>query len=147
MNIYVMHIFLILWLIAWDALSKYWASTMLVWAIPLIPNVLSLEYAQNTGIAFSIPLTWSLLKCITVILIFGIFWYYYREEKKKKSRLLDISYSFIFAGAIGNAWERIFIGHVTDMISLEYFAIFNLAASYISLGAAWIMYYYFRNKS
>jgi signal peptidase II len=80
-------------------------------------------------------------------LIFGIFLYYWKEEKKKNSRVLDISYALIFAGALGNAWERIFRGYVTDMISVEYFAIFNLADSYITLGAVLITYYYFKNKS
>ncbi|MCD5375479.1 signal peptidase II [Candidatus Gracilibacteria bacterium] len=139
--------FLILGLIFLDALSKYWAESILVGSLSLIPNILSLEYAENIGIAFSIPLTGMLLKTVTVILIFGIFWYYWKEEKKKDSKLLDISYSLIFAGAIGNAWERIFRSYVTDMISLEYFAIFNLADSYITLGAIGIIYYYLKNKS
>ena len=141
------YLFLILWLIGFDTFSKYWAEDILVWSISIVPQLVSFTYAQNTGIAFSIPLTWILLKVITVILIFGIFWYYQKEEKPKKSRVLDTSYYLIFAGAIGNAWERILRGYVTDMISVEYFAIFNLADSYITLGAAWIMYYYFRNKS
>ena len=139
--------FLILWLIFLDALSKYWAESILIWSLSLIPNILSLEYAENIGIAFSIPLTWMLLKTVTVILIFGIFWYYWKEEKKKDSKLLDISYSLIFAWAIWNAWERIFRSYVTDMISLEYFAIFNLADSYITLWAIGIIYYYLKNKS
>ena len=134
------YVFLILWLIGLDALSKYWAENILTWSLPLVPKLLSLEYAQNTGIAFSIPLTGILLKIITVILILGIFWYYWKEEKIKKSRLLNISYSLIFAGALGNAWERILKGYVTDMISLEHFAIFNLADSYISIGAALLLY-------
>jgi len=61
--------------------------------------------------------------------------------------ILNLSYSLIFAGALGNAWERIFKGYVTDMISVEHFAVFNLADSYISLGAAGIIYFYFKNKS
>jgi signal peptidase II len=138
---------LILWLIGLDVLTKYWAENILLWSLSIIPQILSLEYAQNIGIAFSIPLTWTPLKVITVILIFGIFLYYWKEEKKKDSKLINISYALIFAGAIGNAWERIFKSYVTDMISVEYFAIFNLADSYITLGAALIMYYYFKNKS
>jgi signal peptidase II len=80
-------------------------------------------------------------------LIFGIFWYYDKEERQKKSTLLNISYSLIFAGAIWNAWERIFREYVTDMISVNHFAIFNLADSYITIWAIGILYYYFRNKS
>ena len=141
------YILLILWLIWLDALSKHWATHTLEWTMSIIPNFLSLRYAENIGIAFSIPLTGTLLKIITVILIFGIFWYYEKEERQKKSTLLNISYSLIFAGAIWNAWERIFREYVTDMISVTHFAIFNLADSYITIWAIGILYYYFRNKS
>jgi lipoprotein signal peptidase len=82
-----------------------------------------------------------------VILIFGIFWYYWKQEKWKKSKILNISYALIFAGALWNAWERILRGYVTDMIWVEYFAIFNLADSYITLWAIGIIYYYYRYTS
>lgn len=141
------YIFFILWLISLDALSKYWAENILEKSISLIPNFLSLHYAQNIGIAFSIPLTWILLKVITVILIFGIFWYYWTQERLKKSRTLDIVYSLIFAGALGNAWERIFRWYVTDFISVEYFSIFNLADSYISIWAVILVWYYWKYKN
>jgi signal peptidase II len=143
----IKHILLILWLIGLDALSKFFAGNSLNTLIVIIPGFLSLEYAQNIGIAFSFPLTGTLLKIITVILIFWIFWYYWTQEKKRKSKILDISYSFVFAGALWNAWERIFREYVTDMISVEYFAIFNLADSYIFLWAIGLIYYYHKNKS
>ena len=138
---------LIIWLITLDAITKYWAENILSSQIIIIPWLLSLEYARNIGIAFSIPLTGTLLKIVTVILIFGIFWYYWKEEKNKKSSLINFSYTLIFSGALWNAWERIFRGYVTDMISVEYFAIFNLADSYITLWAIGIIYYYYRYTS
>ncbi len=134
-------------LICIDAYTKYWAENYLQGEVIILSNILSLFYAQNTGIAFSIPLSGMLLKIITVILIFGIFYYYWKEEKQKKSSLLDISYALIFAGALWNAWERIFQGYVVDFISLERFAVFNMADSYISIWAVWILYYYFRFTS
>jgi len=129
-----------------DFFTKFWAENILGREIHIIPNILSLQYVQNTGIAFSIPLSWIILKIITVILIFTIFWYYWTEEKKKKSQLLDFSYALIITWAIGNGWERVFNGYVVDMISLEYFAVFNLADSYICIGAIGIIYYYYKNK-
>ena len=140
-------LFISSWLIIIDAISKILAQNFWDTEIILIPNFLSLLYVQNTGIAFSIPLTGIALKVITVILIFGIFWYYWKEEKWKKSKVLNWSYSLIFAGALGNAWERIFIWYVTDFISVEYFAVFNLADSYITLWACGILWYYWKNKT
>ena len=144
MKIYIPLVFL---LISLDALSKHWAENILDGPITLIPEFLSLQFVKNIGIAFSLPLTWNLLKITTVILIFGIFYYYWKEEKTKKSRLLDMSYVLIFAGALWNAWERLFRWYVTDMISVEHFAIFNLADSYITLWAIGIIYYYSKYNS
>lgn len=144
MKIYILLILLLLFL---DTITKYWAENILVWSISITPNFLSFEFVKNIGIAFSIPLTGGLLKIVTVILIFGIFWYYWKEEKSKNSTLINISYSLIFAGAIWNAWERIFKWYVVDMISVEHFAVFNLADSYITLWAIGIIYYYYKYNS
>lgn len=141
------YLLIIPWLLILDTFTKFWAENSVVQEnIMIIPWLLSFEYAQNIGIAFSIPITWWFLKVLTLILIFGIFWYYFTEERSKKNSLLDMSYALIFAGALWNGWERIFRWYVTDFISLEYFAIFNLADSYITLWALWIIWYYFQNK-
>lgn len=112
----------------------------------IIPNILSLAYIQNPGIAFSIPFTGNILKVTTVILIFGIILYYFLEERKRSSKLIDLSFAMIIAWALGNAWERIHNWYVTDFISLEYFAIFNFADAYISLWALWVIIYYIKHK-
>jgi signal peptidase II len=132
-------------LIILDGISKFLADAYLENQLILIPNFLSLEYYQNPGIAFSFPLTGIALKIITCILIFGIIWYYMTQEKQKKSPILDSAYTLILAGALWNAWERIFRGYVTDMISVEHFAIFNFADSYISLWAMVLLYFYWKH--
>lgn len=130
-------------LIILDAVTKYYATRVFQDEFVIFKNLLSFVYAENIGIAFSIPITGLFLKILTVILIFWIFCYYWREERSKNSQLLDISFALIFAGALGNAWERIFRWYVTDFIAVEHFAIFNLADSYITLWALWILWYYY----
>jgi len=141
------YFFLVIWLIWADTLTKLWSERLWDTQIQIIPHTLSFEYAQNIWIAFSIPITGVFLKILTLILILWIFYYYWNYERSKKWKLLHISYALIFAGAIWNAWERIFRGYVTDFISLEYFAIFNLADSYITLWALWLLYYFYKNSS
>jgi lipoprotein signal peptidase len=51
------YIVFIISLIGLDFISKYWAENILTGEIVIIPNILSFQYAQNIGIAFSIPLT------------------------------------------------------------------------------------------
>lgn len=139
------YILLLILLIIIDVFTKLSAAYYLGQEIVIIPSLISLLYVENIGIAFSIPITGIILKILTLILIFGIFWYYWKHEKPKNNRYIDLWYVLIFAGALWNAWERIFRGYVTDFISVEHFAVFNLADSYISLWACLILYFYFKN--
>lgn len=135
---------LIVWLI-FDSISKFLAYTFLREKnIDIIWWLLSLSYITNPGIAFSFPLTGRLLSIITLILIFSIFLYYSYSEKEKKNTLNDIAFWLILAWALWNAWERIYKNEVIDFISLEYFAVFNLADSFIFLWACILIYLSFR---
>ncbi len=143
---YFFSILLLCFLLGADTISKIFAEKHLDTPIIIIPWIFSLQYYQNPGIAFSFPLTGLALKIITCILIFGIIWYYITQEKHKKNTPVQISYILILAGALGNAWERLFRGYVTDMLSLEYFAVFNFADSYITLWAAFLLFYYWKHS-
>ena len=136
------HIFYIT-LLAWltiDLLSKYVAFTYLDRVITIIWDFLSLELLMNPGIAFGLTLDHAFLKVLTISLILWIFYYYFTEEKKKKSVLIDTAFWLILAGAIWNWLERVFRGEVVDFISVRYFSVFNLADSFITIGA--ILYIY-----
>ncbi len=128
-------------LICIDAYTKH-LSESIISPLMILGDIISLEYVQNRGIAFSLPLTWIALKTVTLILIFWIIYYYLTQEKKKHSLLLDAWYLFIVSGAVWNAWERIFHWYVTDFIAVKYFAVFNMADAYISLGVFLIILYY-----
>lgn len=121
-----------------DLFSKYTANNYLIEKIKIFWDLFYLDVYKNTGIAFSIPLEWILLKIITISLIIGIFYYYFKEEKNKNSKLVDISFWLILGWAIWNWVERIFFSEVTDFIWVKYFAVFNLADSFITI---WVMLY------
>jgi signal peptidase II len=63
---------------------------------------------------------------------------------KNNSIVKSISYNLIIGGAIGNIMDRMFRGAVFDYVYLHYhqygFAVFNLADSYITLGAILMIY-------
>jgi len=146
MNLYIISGISIL-LFIFDSISKLVAFNILQEkSYQIIPWLFSLHYVENPGIAFSIPLTGIVLKVLTVILISGIIWYYFHEERKKSSKLIDISFAFILAWALWNAWERLYKWYVIDFIDLEFFAIFNLADSYITLWAMGIILYYIKHR-
>lgn len=126
-----------------DIISKYLASAYLESKIHIFWDMLFLEFVKNTGIAFSFPITWVLLKIITVVLIFWIILYYIKEEKPKNNTLVDLSFILILSGAVWNALERIFLWEVIDFIWVKYFAVFNIADSYITIWALIYIYYTF----
>jgi signal peptidase II len=135
-----------------DILSKYFATTYLEKSISLWWERIYLQLAHNSWIAFSIKLPFWLLKIWTIALIIWIY-YYYRIERDKEiaqkhasPKLLDISFWLIIGWALGNAYERIFHEEVVDFIGVQYFAIFNLADSFISIGAAILLYHYYIKK-
>lgn len=129
-----------------DIVSKYIAEQYLSQSIPLIWNLLSFQLVHNTGIAFSIGIPPLFLKILTLVLIFGIFYYYFFSGKEKRTFLKDMAVSFILAGAIGNGIERVFHGYVVDFISLKYFAVFNIADIWISIGAYLILFLIYRKE-
>jgi signal peptidase II len=134
------------WIIL-DLFSKIVAKIYLQEPVNILWNFFYLGYIENTGIAFSIAIPSTFLKIITIILIFLIFCYYLKEEKQKKNILVDVSFWLILSWAIGNGIERVFRWYVIDFIGIEYFSVFNLADSFITIGAVIYLYYLYKNKT
>ncbi|QFR39682.1 signal peptidase II [Candidatus Gracilibacteria bacterium 28_42_T64] len=135
-----------------DFITKNLANTYLQNKISILGDFFYLQYAENTGIAFSIQIPSFFLKTLTLTLIIAIFYYYKTEKKKispqkKQNLLLDISFGLILAGAIGNAIGRIFHSYVIDFIGIQYFSIFNMADIYINLGALLYIYLLIKNRN
>lgn len=129
-------------LIITDLLSKKAATLFLNTRINLIWDFLSLKLTQNSWIAFSLPLSWIILKIITIILIVWIIYFYEKYEKIKQEKILDFWYYLIIGWAIGNWIERLINSSVTDFISIKYFAIFNFADIFINVWVILILFYY-----
>ena len=129
---------IIFWVLV-DLASKYWSSIFVNEKFPILWDFLYLYYIKNDGIAFSIDVPF--LKIVTIVLILGIFYYYFTEEKNKQSKLIDISFWLILAWAIWNGIERVLYWAVTDFIWVQWFAIFNLADSCITIWAIIYIYY------
>lgn len=134
---------LIIWILL-DWFTKQSALVFLQEKIPLLGDILYLQYIENTGIAFSIQLPY--LKVLTLVLIIGIFYYYYQYEKKQKNKLLDIAFWCILSGAIWNGIERVLNGYVIDMIGVQHFAVFNLADVFINIWVLMYLYYLWKQQ-
>ncbi|EJF89559.1 lipoprotein signal peptidase [Bartonella vinsonii subsp. arupensis OK-94-513] len=129
-----------------DQAVKYWVmhNMLLGTEIPLFP-FLSLYHVRNSGIAFSFFSSsshWGLIAITFAILVF-LLWLWKNIEYHKS--LTRFGLTLIIGGAMGNLIDRIRFHHVTDYIlfhidDIFYFAIFNLADSFITLGVIAILF-------
>ncbi len=126
------HLILFIVLIAIDQVSKYWVRTDLINrdSLPIIPDVLKLQYHTNTGAVWGIMGgKVEFLRIFTLIVLVLILFFYTRIPREKRFRPLSIIIVFILAGAVGNLIDRFALGHVVDFIYFELinFPLFNFA--------------------
>lgn len=109
----------------------------------IFPGLLAFSYHQNAGIALSLPVPLSFQIILTLVLLIGLLWY---AKDKTKTREERIAIASIVGGALGNFWERILFGSVTDFIAVWKFPIFNVADIAISLGVLALLFLEFSRK-
>ena len=103
--------------------------------LTLIPGILSLTWAKNTGISFSMFEDSNLvLTVITSLIVCGVLIYTFVG---KPGILRQCALGLIAGGAIGNIIDRISVGFVHDMIRFDFirFPVFNMADCCIVIGA------------
>lgn len=137
-----------------DQIIKLVCTSYLNNSLVIIPGFLSLIYAENSGVAFSLLSGNRIIVIlISIILTFLLIYYIYNDYIKigKKSMYKEILYGLLLGGILGNLVDRIIRGVVIDYVSLnifEYgFPIFNLADTFITVSVILILInYIFENK-
>lgn len=115
-------------------------------SIPVLP-VLSITHMYNTGAAFSFLADaggWQRWVFVALALgIGGAIIVWLRRLKARSQWVLACGLSLVLGGALGNAFDRIKLGHVVDFIHVHwkdaYFPAFNVADSCITIGAALLL--------
>ena len=100
--------------------------------IDIVSDYLSLNYAENPYIAFSIPISPNLIKYISLLLGLLIIFYFVKFFKTNKQFYAYPLFALIL-GSFSNIYDRFRYGFVIDYINLRYFTIFNIADSLIFL--------------
>lgn len=103
--------------------------------VTVIPGVLALTYAENTGMAFSLfsGRAWALgVVSALCILAGGLILRRYRLGPVSR-----IAAMLMLGGAAGNMLDRFWRGYVVDMFEVLFvdFAIFNVADAALTVGA------------
>ncbi|BDX17436.1 signal peptidase II [Halopseudomonas aestusnigri] len=133
-----------------DQLTKWVAVSelQLYQQVPIIDDLFSFTLAYNTGAAFSFLADASgwqrwLFAVIAVVVSIVLCVWLARLDRSKK--LEAIALALILGGAIGNLYDRVIHGKVTDFILVHwqqswFFPAFNIADSAITVGAALLLF-------
>lgn len=112
--------------------------------IPLIKGIVDLRLTYNTGFAFGLgsgyQYIWAIVSLIGTIIIV----YFMKDVNFKTNKIYTIAMILILAGTIGNMIDRTFSDKgVVDFFDLAFmqFAVFNVADSYITVGAVFLSIY------
>ena len=139
---------------AWIALAVFLADrgTKLLWdripreGLVLIPGILGLTPARNTGMAFSLLSghPW-LLAGLSLVMIAGAFLFL---RGKQLSPLTRTGLMLMLGGALGNLADRLVLGWVPDMIEFLFvrFAVFNVADACLTVGCGLVILDLFRGE-
>ncbi|MBE6553553.1 MAG: signal peptidase II [Ruminococcaceae bacterium] len=135
---------IIVGVIALDQLTKWLTVVYLDYqeSFPLWQDVLHLTHHRNEGAAFGIlsDQRWVFMLVSTVAIV-ALTVYLFRFSQK--NHWVRISLAMIIGGGIGNMIDRVALGYVIDFIdfTLIDFAIFNVADSFVTVGAFMLMGY------
>lgn len=110
-------------------------------AIPVIKDILELDYVENRGAAFGMLQGKRIYFLLLTVVVFFLFtWLILKLPPEKKYQKLHIALSFILAGAVGNAIDRGMRGYVVDFIYFKPidFPVFNVADIFITVTTLWL---------
>lgn len=101
---------------------------------PAIAALFRITHVPNTGTAFGLFQNGSLFFGIMAVLVaVGIVYYNFVLEGGQQ--LLRVALGLQLGGALGNLFDRLRLGHVTDFLDFGPWPIFNLADTAIVAGA------------
>jgi signal peptidase II len=115
-----------------DQASKWFADSRLKEGMDLMPFI-GLKYHENIGIAWSLPIPYIILLPLNLVLLSLIIFFSLKYLRWDNDRTVIIT-ALVFAGAIGNIYDRVARGAVTDFISIGSWPVFNLADAYLTIG-------------
>lgn len=135
---------IIIGIIGLDQLTK-WLAVIFLQGIPTFPlweEVLHFTYVENPGMAFGMMQNnrWVFMVFSSVAIV-GLSVYLFRF--RPGSRWMQVSLAMIIGGGIGNMIDRVALGYVIDFIdfTLIDFAVFNVADSFVCVGAGMVIVY------
>ena len=130
-----------------DQLSKVAATTQLVVYQPVaIAPQVNFTLVYNAGASFGILSSasgWQRWFFIALAVAVSVYLYRWLQQLAVDARVTAASIALIIGGAVGNAIDRVVLGHVVDFIDVYYgryhWPTFNFADTAITLGVVMVV--------
>ena len=127
-------------LILADQLTKAWIRAGLEYGETLFDaGFFRIVHSQNTGVVFGMfpehLVTIRIVACIAIAVVIGLFIYFYKRWPFLHGRLVQLAFTLIICGTIGNQIDRFWLGFVTDFIDFKLWPVFNIADSCSTVGS------------
>ncbi|MET8698865.1 signal peptidase II [Kitasatospora sp. NPDC058032] len=119
-------------------------------AIKVIGDVVTFQVIRNSGAAFGMGQALTVVFTVIASSVIVVIW---RIARRLYSLPWAIALGLLLGGALGNLTDRlfrspdVFRGHVVDFISVQHFAVFNLADSAIVCGGILVVLLSFRGSN
>jgi len=117
-------------------------------SVELIPGFLHFTYILNPGAAFGMLAGKTWFFVITSLIVLGVILFFLNKIPKEE-KAIRICMGLIGGGALGNLYDRIFIGKVIDFIDFRalpelWSYIFNVADSAVVIGSFLLIWFIYR---
>lgn len=117
-----------------DRVTKNLVSTDVPFGteFPVIDHVVWITNIHNSGAAFGLAPALALVFLVASVAVsIGLVVYVMTH---RNDLVVDALLGLILGGTVGNGFDRVMYGTVTDFISLHWFPVFNVADSAVSTG-------------
>jgi signal peptidase II len=113
--------------------------------VSVIGHVVGITNVRNSGAAFGFaPAGAGLFLVASVVVAIGLLIYVARNPG---SAWNDAVLGLIMGGTIGNGYDRLVYGTVTDFVNVHFWPVFNVADSAISIGVVALLAGYVLRRS
>lgn len=140
-------VLIVLLLVGVDQYTKYLIENSLEIqkGIEVISNFFYIYHVRNTGVAFSIFKGKVYIMAVVGLIAIVAMTIYVIKNYKTMDKLTKAIVIFFMAGALGNTYDRVFRGFVVDFLDFRgiWNAIFNIADTYLTIGAGLLMLKYY----